>query len=171
MKPLLADLSTMPNLCLSFEMKLVLMTFFCREQYGEYQHKAKQSGRHTVCFGNQMSTVTAKFVKIGIHHGTGELLSNEIVTKKQMTPVQERILELSDKLVKLREKEQYLKTRMTRQIEVAKSTSERGFYLSLLESLVIVGINLGQIYHLRKFFESKGYMLPTYTSVPSRETK
>lgn len=133
-----------------------------RQQYGEFQHVAAIAGRYTICFGNKMSTVTGKFVKIGIHRGKGELIANEILTKKHITPVQQQIVTLSDKMLQLKEKEEYLRSRMQRHQELSESTASRGFYLSMFESAVLVGVNLWQIYYLRKFFESKGYMLPTY---------
>uniref|UniRef100_A0A7S3PI52 GOLD domain-containing protein n=1 Tax=Aplanochytrium stocchinoi TaxID=215587 RepID=A0A7S3PI52_9STRA len=129
-----------------------------RVKEGTKRITAQVDGRYTICFGNTMSTMTAKLVSFGIHAGHGELVSHEVAKQEHIYPIQTKVLELADKVTQLKDLEQNLKARSARHKQTADSTNKRSLYTSMLESVVLVSVNLWQIYYLRQFFEVKRYI-------------
>jgi hypothetical protein len=52
---------------------------------------AKTAGRHVICFGNAMSTVTPKDLHVGIHAGRGALLDDQVAEQAHLKPVHEKV--------------------------------------------------------------------------------
>jgi len=129
-----------------------------RSTEGTVDINAATDGRHSVCFGNTISTRTAKLLWFGITAGHGNLVLHEAAKKEHLNPIQEDILKLADKVQRLQNLHNQLKTRSERHKQTADSTNNRALYTSVLESIVLVSVNLWQIHYLRQFFEVKRYI-------------
>lgn len=126
-----------------------------RKTEDRFSITAKTAGQYVICFGNAMSTVTQKDVQVGVHAGHGALLDDEVAEKVHLKPIQEKVLDLSDKILQLKEAQLFLRRRADQHASTAQSLSRRVLLSSVAEALVLVGINLWQTYYLRQFFEVK----------------
>jgi len=67
----------------------------------------------------------------------------------------ELVLRLGRRVSDLKEQEEYLRRRSERHQRTTENTGSRVLLSSLCEAAVLVGVNLWQIYYLRRFFEVK----------------
>ena len=116
----------------------------------------KGPGRYRVCFGNTMSSVTSKHVGFSLHGSLGELIEDEDIAKKDdVRPINIQVHTLADKIQRLQEIEHYLTERLQRHMQTAESTSARVIVSTGIEAAVLVFVNLGQIWYLRRYFERR----------------
>lgn len=130
-----------------------------RSSQGKFEVAAAKSGLYHICFGNMMSTLSTKSIAFAIHTGHGDLVDDiteeEIVTQKDIKPLESKIRRLSDKISELKEQEQYLLQSLEQHRGVAKSNQQRVHLSTVFEALVLVIVNAWQLYYLRRFFEVK----------------
>jgi hypothetical protein len=113
-------------------------------------------GRYHVCFGNRMSTVTEKLVAFSLHGNLGELVEDEDVAKlEHVKPIKNTVAKLADKIQRLQEHERYLTQRLDRHMLTAQSTATRVLVSTGIEAVVLVFVNLAQIWYLRRYFETR----------------
>jgi hypothetical protein len=65
------------------------------------------------------------------------------------------VIELSEALSSVREDSKYMFYREDHHRALTESTYERLRFMALIEAIVLVGMSVGQIYYLRRFFEVK----------------
>mmetsp|Transcript_21158 Transcript_21158/g.46009 ORF Transcript_21158/g.46009 Transcript_21158/m.46009 type:complete len:87 (+) Transcript_21158:370-630(+) len=75
--------------------------------------------------------------------------------KEHVNYLDQVVLRLGRRVSDLREQQEYLRRRTDRHHRTTESTNYRVLLSSLFEALVLVGINMWQIYYLRRFFEVK----------------
>jgi len=128
----------------------------------QFEFMSRTPGPHSICFNNEMSRWTAKFVEFEIEiDGKKEFYSDkksqqeEFLTPGVLTPVEHSLGEIDRALETIRVDLMYLRGRESAHRDTAESTNERVLWYSVIESLVLVTISLGQVYYLRKFFEVK----------------
>jgi len=131
-----------------------------RQEEGTFEFEASEAGRYKVCFGNRLSTNAVKKVQFSIHAGrVDELLENEatenLADKSTVDRLHELVLRLGRRVSDLKEQEEYLRRRSERHQRTTENTGSRVLLSSLCEAAVLVGVNLWQIYYLRRFFEVK----------------
>jgi len=120
---------------------------------------APVGGVYQFCFENRAGvSYGRKKVVFALHNGHGELLAEElelVATKRHLKPVEEKILQLSDKVLRLKEHHSYMMHRSARHQKTSESTQSRVFFSTLIEGLVLIVLNLWQVYYLKGFFETK----------------
>ena len=72
-----------------------------------------------------------------------------------MDKITDMVMTLSDKILRLREHESYLKHRSSRHQKTTESTQSRVLVSTIVEGVVLIGLNLWQGYYLKSFFETK----------------
>jgi hypothetical protein len=128
----------------------------------QFEFVARVGGSHSICWNNEMSRWTAKVVEFEVEidgKKTGEMTApankDELLTPGVLTPVEDSIRRIGASLESIQEDQKYLRSREQKHRDTAESTNGRVFWYSVAESVVLVGISLGQVFYLRKFFEVK----------------
>jgi len=128
-------------------------------EQSKYEFTPTQSGVYQVCFNNEMARWTAKVVTFEVL--VGDEINKPVAgvpdqnSKNTLTPLEESIRTISNSLDQVEEDQKYLRVREQKHRDTAESTNNRVLWYSILESMVLIGISLGQVYALRKFFEVK----------------
>ena len=109
-----------------------------------FQLETTRAGRHKFCFENQAVSRGRKKVVFAIHRGHGELLSQDVATRDHLKPIEDMILTLSDKILRLKEHESYLKHRSSRHQKTTESTQSRVLFSTIIEGVVLITLNCGK---------------------------
>jgi len=128
----------------------------------QFEFISRFQGPHSICWNNEMSRWTAKVVqfhvevdgrKIALEPGNPK--QDEVLTPGALTPMEDSINKISTALDSIQSDQRYFRSREQRHRDTAESTNARVFWYSVIESILLIGISLGQVYYLRKFFEVK----------------
>jgi len=119
----------------------------------EYVFVANTPGPYQVCWNNEMARWTAKVVQFDIH--LGESSATDPLTKQTLSPMEESVKRIGQSLDAVTTDQRFLRLREQSHRDTAESTNTRVLWYSILESFLLIGISLGQVYYLRKFFEIK----------------
>ncbi|CAJ0912073.1 16134_t:CDS:2, partial [Entrophospora sp. SA101] len=104
-----------------------------KERQGDFIFTANYVGEYSFCFANDMSTFAEKLVDFEIT---------------------ESCLKLSSSLSTIARTQKYFRTRENRNFSTVKSTENRIFWYSLLESALIVGMACVQVFVVKTFFNT-----------------
>jgi p24 family protein beta-1 len=125
---------------------------------------ANEGGDHEICWNNDMSRWTAKVVQFEatVFDPNGQRIATALnaaeeapaATKDALNPMEDSVRRLSDSLDSIQRDQKYLLVRETRHRDTAESTNSRIVWYSLMESVILLSISLGQVFYLRKFFGS-----------------
>jgi len=132
---------------------------FEEEDEGFYEFDPKITGDYSVCFNNEMSRFTSKvlsfYMIVEDHHTEDERVIGlpAVAQTEDLDPVETSIHRIKVEMEKLQRHQYYLRGREAQHRQVTLSTTSRVVWLSFLEAFVLLGLNLGQIYYLRRFFE------------------
>jgi hypothetical protein len=120
-----------------------------KERQGDYVFSTTQSGEHSFCFSNGMSTFTSKLVdfditiqddktgvKAEVPGGSG---STSSVTAK-LTPLEDSLYKLGATLSNIARTQKYFRTREHRNMQTVESTTDRIFWFSVFENMLIIGM-------------------------------
>ncbi|CAD7086991.1 unnamed protein product [Hermetia illucens] len=126
-----------------------------RESSGKYTFAAHTSGLHTVCFGNQMSSVVPKVVMFSIDVGDAPQGTPGAPAEEEAghTKLEDMIRELSAQLTGVKHEQEYMHVRDKIHRSINDSTNSRVVLWSTFEALVLVVMTIGQVYYLKRFFE------------------
>ena len=156
-----------------------------KERQGDFVFTANDIGDYRACFDNEMSTVTDKMVDFELAvcaHTThicilnfpsntwlyqveGESRSASLPQKQGTTPEQtsaleESIFKVSGQLSTISRNQKYFRTRENRNFSTVRSTEQRIFNFSIIESGMMVAMAGLQVFVVRFFFTGarKGYV-------------
>ena len=143
-----------------------------KEKQGDYVFTANEIGEYRFCFDNSMSTLTDKMIDFEIavenEPRAASIPSKQGSTPEQTTALEESISKISGLLSSVSRQQKYFRTRENRNFSTVRSTESRIWNFSLIESGMMVGMALLQVFIVRMFFTGgrKGE-LPTLSSIPS----
>jgi len=122
----------------------------------QFEWTANTAGAYQICWNNEMARWTAKVVQFDlvINDGSGEK-KTDLLTKNTLSPLEDSIQRISNSLDQVQNDQRFLRLREQAHRDTAESTNTRVLWYSIIESVLLVGISLGQVYYLRKFFEIK----------------
>ncbi|KAI9323315.1 emp24/gp25L/p24 family/GOLD-domain-containing protein [Dichotomocladium elegans] len=122
-----------------------------RESTGTHVVEANHAGKYTYCFGNQMSSVTAKAVSFNVHD------SQKITTSSQahIDPIKAEIEELAASIFAIKAEQEYIVLRERQHRNTAESTNARVKWWSLGQLALLAAVCFWQIHYLKRFFEVK----------------
>lgn len=129
------------------------------ERQGDYVFTANHVGEYAFCFENDMSTLTGKLIDIDItveSEPRRDLPIKPGQLADQTTALEESIYRLSNMLSGIRRKQRNAHTRERRGYFIVESTQSRIFWYSVLETAMIIGMAIVQVYVLQTFFTKTG---------------
>jgi len=130
---------------------------FEEEDDGIYDFIPKEQGHYKFCFSNEMSRWTAKVVSFYLIKDEDEEPSKPLpASTEDLDPVENSIHKLSTEMGILLRHQHFFRGREAQHREIIETTTTRIVWVTLLESIVLIGMNLGQIYYLRRAFEVRG---------------
>ncbi|KAF8521134.1 emp24/gp25L/p24 family/GOLD-domain-containing protein, partial [Gautieria morchelliformis] len=130
-----------------------------RERQGDYVFTANTVGEYAFCFENDMSTLTGKLIDIDImveSEPRREASAKPGQISEHTSALEESIYKLSAMLQNIRRTQKHFHTRERRGFSVVESTQSRIFWYGVLETLVIIGMAVFQVYILQTFFTRTG---------------
>jgi hypothetical protein len=114
-------------------------------------------GEYAFCFSNQMSTYTTKMIDFDITvQNDRSGVKAEFPTAdnaKALSPLESSLYKLSGWLSDISRNQKYIRTREHRSFETVQSTESRIFWFGLLESGLIVGMAVLQVFVVKAFFQ------------------
>ncbi|CAD6187624.1 unnamed protein product [Caenorhabditis auriculariae] len=127
-----------------------------RESSGKFTFAAHMDGIYTYCFGNKMSTMTPKAVMFTVeineaHQQPVGAASNQEAADNQK--LEEMVRELSQALMSVKHEQEYMEVRERVHRSINENTNSRVVMWAIFEAIVLVGMTLGQIFYLKRFFE------------------
>ncbi|CAD5220147.1 unnamed protein product [Bursaphelenchus xylophilus] len=131
-----------------------------RETSGKYTFAAHMDGVYNFCFGNKMSTMTPKVVLFTIDVGQGQAAqaaaggsADAAAHDAESKKLEEMVRELSGSLTSVKHEQEYMEVRERVHRSINENTNSRVVQWAIFEAIVIVGMSIGQVYYLKRFFE------------------
>ncbi|KAF3926791.1 hypothetical protein ABW21_db0209880 [Orbilia brochopaga] len=127
-----------------------------KERQGDFVFTANELGEYSFCFSNDMSTFAEKLVDYEVaveHEHRAELPTRPGTTPEQTSNLEESIFKLSGQLSTISRNQKYFRTRENRNFSTVRSTEQRIFNFSVIESLMMVTMSCLQVFIVRFFFQ------------------
>ena len=128
---------------------------------GVYHRNAEEDGDYKICFGNSMSTVTAKWVYFEFSVDPDREYE-EFDTQASAGRVDHQYDGLIDQTHKIRQNlhdtshtQMYLRYREARHRHTAESTNDRVAYWSVAECAMLILIAVLQVHFVKQFFKTE----------------
>ncbi|KAJ3293164.1 hypothetical protein HK104_004697 [Borealophlyctis nickersoniae] len=139
-----------------------------KERQGDFVFTAKMAGEYTFCFSNVMSTFAEKYVDfdITVEHESHKPATNPLedpkkeekkeAVKKDLERLEGGIENMQMYLGNVQRLHKHFRTRENRNFSTVQSTESRIFWFATVESCMIVGIALVQVFVIQTFFNKSG---------------
>ncbi|CAD5213379.1 unnamed protein product [Bursaphelenchus okinawaensis] len=127
-----------------------------RESNGRYAFAAHMDGIYNFCFGNKMSTMTPKVVMFTIDIGdknAEQAAAADPSHDAESAKLGEMVKELAGSLTSVKHEQEYMEVRERVHRSINENTNSRVVQWAVFEAIVIVGMSIGQVYYLKRFFE------------------
>ncbi|KAL8743738.1 MAG: hypothetical protein Q9190_003938 [Brigantiaea leucoxantha] len=128
-----------------------------KERQGDFVFTAKEQGEYRFCFNNEMSTFAEKMVdfEIAVENESrdAQLPSKQGTSPEQTSALEESIMKVSRDLSTINRNQKYFRTRENRNFSTVKSTENRIFNFSVVESGLMVCMAGLQVFIVRFFFQ------------------
>ncbi|CAD0053341.1 hypothetical protein D6D23_00573 [Aureobasidium pullulans] len=135
-----------------------------KERQGDFVFTANEAGEYRFCFDNSISTFADKMIdfEISIENEprAASIPSKQGANVEQTSALENSVLKLSGQLSTITRQQKYFRTRENRNFSTVRSTEQRIFNFSIIESLMMVGMAGLQVFIVRMFFQTgrKGYL-------------
>ncbi|KAF9151266.1 hypothetical protein BG015_006883 [Linnemannia schmuckeri] len=131
-----------------------------KERQGDFVFTANEVGEYSFCFSNDMSTFAEKAIDFEITVENEKRASSLTQAEKdkargpqaQTDAMDESLFRLTGELARIDRMQKHFRTRENRNFSTVISTDSRIFWFSLVESVMIVGMAMVQVYVVRTFF-------------------
>ncbi|PWZ00036.1 hypothetical protein BCV70DRAFT_200208 [Testicularia cyperi] len=114
-------------------------------------------GEYTFCFSNDMSSFAEKLVDFDITVESEPRLDVPLtpakLLKEHSAPLEDSITSVDEKLTQIERTQRYFRVRENRNFDTVKSTQNKIFWYSVIESTTMVAISLAQVWIVRNLFE------------------
>jgi hypothetical protein len=148
-----------------------------KERQGDFVFTANEPGEYRFCFNNEMSTFAeiavwtptlkntspedgnlcrqlTDWVRLQVENEERTTLpSKQGTSPEQTSALEESIFKLSGQLSTITRNQKYFRTRENRNFSTVRSTENRIFNLSIIESLMMVAMAALQVFIVRFFFQ------------------
>jgi len=121
---------------------------------GMREFVVRLEGPYQICWNNEMARFTAKVIQFEISKGE-KSSENGPLTKDTLAPLEQSLNRISGSLENIQREQKYLHVREQVHRDTAESTNFRVQIFSVIESIALLSISIGQAYYLRNFFETK----------------
>ncbi|KAI4748411.1 supernatant protein factor, C-terminal domain-containing protein [Aureobasidium sp. EXF-12298] len=139
-----------------------------KERQGDFVFTANEAGEYRFCFDNSISTFADKMIdfEISIENEprAASIPSKQGANIEQTSALENSVLKLSGQLSTITRQQKYFRTRENRNFSTVRSTEQRIFNFSIIESLMMVAMAGMQVFIVRMFFQTgrKGGFLYQY---------
>lgn len=114
-------------------------------------------GEYSFCFSNDMSSFSEKLIDFDITVESEPRLDPPIsptaLLKDHSAPLEDSITTVADKLTAITRTQRYFRLRENRNTDTVKSTQNKIFWYSVIESATMIAISAAQVYIVRALFE------------------
>lgn len=127
-----------------------------KERQGDFVFTANDIGEYSFCFNNDMSTFAEKLVDFEIaieNEERAALPSKQGTSPEHLSSLEESLFKLSGQLSTISRSQKYFRTRENRNFSTVRSTENRIFNFSVIESLMMVTMSCLQVFVVRFFFQ------------------
>lgn len=118
---------------------------------GKYTIEANKSGQYKYCFSNRMSTVTPKVVMFSVE--TAREVQHKLSGAEGQEKLDEMIKSLTTSITSVKHELEYLSVRDRIHRQINETTNSRVVVWTWVEFFVLLGVSLGQVVYLKRFFE------------------
>lgn len=127
-----------------------------KERQSDYVFTANEIGEYRFCFDNSISTFADKMIDFEVvvenEPRAASIPSKQGSTPEQTSVLEESIAKISSLLSSVSRQQKYFRTRENRNFSTVRSTESRIWNFSLIESIMMVGMALLQVFVVRMFF-------------------
>ncbi|KAI1943690.1 hypothetical protein LOZ66_000274 [Ophidiomyces ophidiicola] len=127
-----------------------------KERQGDFVFTAQTIGEYRFCFNNGMSTFAEKMVDFEIaveNEERAQIPSKPGASPEQASALEDSIFKLSGQLSTISRNQKYFRTRENRNFSTVRSTEQRIFNFSVIESLMMLTMAGLQVFIVRFFFQ------------------
>ena len=125
-----------------------------RDDAEMFTFAAPGAGTYQFCFSNAFSTVTAKQVGFTITVGDA-LTTNDLAKQEHLTALENSIMQVSEGLATIQNEQSFMRSRERAHRNTTENTNQAVLYWSIFEAVVLLAMSFGQIFYIKKSFESK----------------
>eukprot|EP00842_Homolaphlyctis_polyrhiza_P002709 jgi/Hompol1/3439/HPOL_006532-RA len=142
------------------------------ERQGDYVVSAREPGEFSLCFSNAMSTFAEKVIDFDLtaeHEtvaggsksklteavgktGEAKKLEKQAITDEYLVSLSDHTNKLFGSISVVSRNQRVLRTTENRNISTVKSMDSRLFWFAVIESCLMVGMSLLQVYVIQTFF-------------------
>lgn len=134
------------------------MAFFNRnddalnEQEGRISFQAGVSGTYKLCFDNTMSRWTAKVVSFFVMHDQPKDPHGDVAKLEHLGPMVDSVIKIADQLDVIENAQHHMRVREQSARDSIEQTHSRVHWVSLIDSLLLIGMTAFQLYYIRHWF-------------------
>ncbi|PWN97979.1 hypothetical protein FA09DRAFT_330137 [Tilletiopsis washingtonensis] len=114
-------------------------------------------GEYAFCFENDMSNFNEKMIDFDItvesEPRLDAPLSGAALLTEHSAPLEDSIQKLDGQLTQVQRTQRYFRVWENRGFSTVRSTQSKLLWYSIIESLVVIGLSLGQVHLVRRMFE------------------
>lgn len=128
-----------------------------QERQGDMVFTANDPGEYQFCFMNEMSTFAEKTIdfEISVENEPRPDVPQKQTDGQPARGVGESVMTLTLQANNIHRVQKYFRTRENRNESTVQSTISRIKWFSIIESMLIIGMSILQVYVVRMFFSSR----------------
>ncbi|XP_034652000.1 transmembrane emp24 domain-containing protein 2 [Drosophila subobscura] len=134
-----------------------LLHHSARESVGSFTFSASKMGVYTLCFDNQLSTLTPKVLMFQFHVIRGLAYYTDPQRRGddvlEQAVVQLMLNELSAKMTAVKQEQEYMHVRYRGHLDVSDSVHFRIVSWSIFGPSLLLVMTILEVYYLKRFFE------------------
>jgi len=131
------------------ESKIFSKLYFQGKEEGKFSFTTTADTPVGICFNNEMSRFTVKTCTFGITDTNDQ----EQVKKSDLTTFEQAIQRVERGFDIIEQEQRYYRVREHAHRNTAESTNSRVYIWSLVESVILLLMSIGQIWYLRRMFD------------------
>ncbi|KAI9140177.1 emp24/gp25L/p24 family/GOLD-domain-containing protein [Paraphysoderma sedebokerense] len=129
-----------------------------KERQGDFVFSAEHVGEYSFCFSNGMSTFAEKIVDFDItleneSLPSAQLLKSGSTAQTDTSFMEETIYRISSHLNNFSRNQKFYRTRENRNNDTVMSTEKRVFWFAVIESFLMIGMSVMQVFIVKTFFK------------------
>jgi p24 family protein beta-1 len=124
-----------------------------KESDNKYAFAAHIGGNYKYCFSNKMSTLTPKIVMFSMDMEDKMQENKGDSADAHHTKLEEMVNELTASLTSVKHEQEYMEVRERIHRQINNQTNQRVVMWSCFEAFILLGMTIGQVYYLKRFFE------------------
>ena len=133
------------------------------EAEGRVNFAVQSSGRYSICFDNSMSRWTAKVVSFFIPHTAASAsaaasasLAASATKLQDLGPMVDSIIKIADTLDSVEQLQHRERVKEQAWRDEGDAADDAVQWLSLIESVLLIGLTTAQLYYIRNWFKETG---------------